>query len=173
MVRQISKIYYQGLRFNAGIVFSIALLEEVFGDIDIYINPKSYENTPETVSLSYEFQATRFRESGIPVSNFGNIWSEFGLMYCHDDKMLFNLIEYEFVRSIDCFDLSVDIGIQNHLAINQLNLGFIIDLLNPSSFDDEISIENSLNEAVNFSVLILRSIKKWGVEKVLIYSITR
>jgi len=58
MVRQISKVYYQGLRFNAGIVFSIALLEEVFGDIDIYINPKSTENAPETVFLSYDFQVT-------------------------------------------------------------------------------------------------------------------
>jgi len=173
MVRQISKVYYQGLRFNAGIVFSIALLEEVFGDIDIYINPKSTENAPETVFLSYDFQVTHYRESGIPISNFGNIWSEFGLMYCHEDKMLFNLIEYEFVRSIDCFDLNFEIGTQNYMAINPLSLGFIIDLLNPSSLDDEVSLENSLNEAVNFSVSVLRSIKKWGMEKVLIYNLTR
>jgi uncharacterized UPF0160 family protein len=154
--------------FHADEVVAIAVLEEMFGEVDIVRtrDEELFEGADFVVDVGggefdHHTKEKEYRDNKIPYASAGLVWREFGrdLIRMHgveEDKEVENIygaIDSSFMQGLD----AIDNGVRFHQEIPIPDLSMIIKSFNPNwnSTDNE---EDCFTEALKLAKVVFRNV---------------
>jgi uncharacterized UPF0160 family protein len=154
--------------FHADEIIAIAVLEELFGEVDIVRtrDEKLFEGADFVVDVGggefdHHTNDKEYRDNDIPYASAGLIWREFGedLIRMHgvnednEVRTIFNVIDNSFMQGLD----AIDNGVRFQQDIPVPDLSMIIKSFNPN-WNSNDSEEKCFKDALALAKTVFRNV---------------